>query len=72
MRSSPVRVREGTPPSPDGGLIADHSGPLEDPALVAARLAATPGVLGHGLFEPALVDDVLVAHGDDVEHRRIG
>ncbi len=68
----PCALREGTPPSPDGGLIADHSGPLEDPAPVAARLAATPGVLGHGLFEPALVDDVLIAHGDDVEHRRIG
>jgi ribose 5-phosphate isomerase A len=68
----PCAVREGTPPSPDGGVIADYSGPLDDPALVAARLAATPGVLGHGLFEPALVHDVLVTHGDEVEHRRFG
>jgi ribose 5-phosphate isomerase A len=68
----PCAVREGAPRSPDGGVIADHSGPLDDPALVAARLAATPGVVGHGLFEPGLVHDVLVARGDEVEHRQVG
>lgn len=67
----PCAVRAGAPPSPDGGVIADYAGALDDPALVAARLAAVPGVVGHGLFEPALVHDVLVARGEEVEHRRV-
>ena len=46
-------VRPGCPPSPDGGVIADYHGPIDDPAALAAWLAATPGVVGHGLFEPA-------------------
>lgn len=65
----PCAVREGTPLSPDGGVIADYAGAIGDPAALAARLAATPGVVGHGLFEPALVSDVLIARGEDVEHR---
>ena len=52
--------------SPDGGVIADYHGPVDDPAALAARLEAVPGVLGHGLFEPALVSDVLIARGRDV------
>jgi ribose 5-phosphate isomerase A len=48
------------PPSPDGGLIADYFGELNDPERLAARLAATPGVVGHGLFPPELVSDVIV------------
>jgi ribose 5-phosphate isomerase A len=67
-----ARVREGAPPSPDGGLIADWHGAVDDPAAVAARLAATPGVVDHGLFPPALVSDVLIGRGDDIEHRRLG
>jgi ribose 5-phosphate isomerase A len=55
------------PPSPDGGLIADYLGPVDDPAGLAARLAATPGVAEHGLFEPELVTDVLVGRGEQVE-----
>jgi ribose 5-phosphate isomerase A len=66
-----ARVREGAPPSPDGGLIADWHGPLGDPAAAAAALSATPGVVDHGLFEPALVSDVLIARGEEVEHRRV-
>ena len=62
-------LRAGWPTSPDGGIIADFHVPLEDPAAVAARLDAEPGVVGHGLFPPALVSDVLVAHGDRIEHR---
>jgi ribose 5-phosphate isomerase A len=64
-----VVVREGWPPSPDGGVIADYLGTIDDPAGLADRLAATPGVVGHGLFEPALTADVLIGHGDHVEHR---
>jgi len=56
---APARIR-GVPPSPDGGVIADYLGPVGDPAELAARLAAVPGVVEHGLFPPSLVDDVLV------------
>jgi ribose 5-phosphate isomerase A len=57
------------PPSPDGGLIADYLGAVDDPAALAARLAATPGVVEHGLFGPELVSEVLVARGGEVERR---
>ena len=58
-RLGEVAVRDG-PPSPDGGVIADYLGPVEDPAAVAAWLDATPGVVEHGLFPPDLISDVLV------------
>ena len=48
------------PPSPDGGLIADYSGAIGDPAVLAARLEADPGVAAHGLFPPDMVSEVLV------------
>ena len=57
------------PLSPDGGAIADYHGPVEDPAALAARLAATPGMIDHGLFGPELVTDVLIARGAEIEHR---
>ena len=66
---APVELRD-IPPSPDGGGIADYLGPVGDPAELAARLAATPGVVEHGLFGPGLVDEILVARGDEVERRR--
>jgi ribose 5-phosphate isomerase A len=56
---APARIRD-VPPSPDGGVIADYLGPIGDPGELAARLAAAPGVVEHGLFPPSLVDDVLV------------
>jgi ribose 5-phosphate isomerase A len=55
------------PPSPDGGVIADYVGPVGDPAAVAARLSATPGVVDHGLFGPELVSEVLVGRGDQAQ-----
>jgi ribose 5-phosphate isomerase A len=55
--------------SPDGGVIADLEGPIEDPAALAARLDATPGVVAHGLFPPSMVSEVLIGRGDDVEIR---
>jgi ribose 5-phosphate isomerase A len=61
-----VELRD-VPQSPDGGVIADYVGQVEDPADLAARLAATPGVVEHGLFPPELVSDVLVGRGGDVE-----
>ena len=55
------------PPSPDGGLVADYTGELGDPAALAARLDTVPGVVSHGLFPPSLVAVVLVGRGDRVE-----
>jgi ribose 5-phosphate isomerase A len=66
-----VALRPYTPPSPDGGLIADYRGPgLDDPATLAARLEADAGVAAQGLFPPALVADLFVATGDEVAHTR--
>jgi ribose 5-phosphate isomerase A len=63
-----VSLRDAEP-SPDGGLIADYHGAVGDPAALGARLAATPGVVDHGLFEPSLVSTILVARGGEVEWR---
>jgi ribose 5-phosphate isomerase A len=57
--------------SPDGGVIADYTGEFEDAEELATRLAATVGVVEHGLFPSALVSDVVIARGNDVEIRRI-
>jgi ribose 5-phosphate isomerase A len=65
---SPSRPRD-TGPSPDGNMIADYFGPFDDPAALAARISATPGVVAHGLFEPALVSDILIAGPDGLAHR---
>jgi ribose 5-phosphate isomerase A len=65
-----AKLRAGTPLSPDGGLIADWLGGFDDPTALSARLAGTPGVVGHGLFPPALVSDVFIGRRDGVEHRR--
>ena len=61
-----VELRD-VPESPDGGLIADYRGDVGDPADLAARLAATPGVVEHGLFPPELVSDVIIGRGDAAE-----
>jgi ribose 5-phosphate isomerase A len=66
----PAELRH-VPLSPDGGAIADYRGELTDPAELAARLSATPGVIDHGLFPPDLVDDMLIARGNEIEHRRL-
>lgn len=65
-RLASVALRD-VPPSPDGGVIADYLGPVDELAELAARLAETPGVVEHGLFPPSLVSDVIVAHGDQIE-----
>jgi ribose 5-phosphate isomerase A len=67
----PARLRE-TPPSPDGGLIADYFGEIGDPRELAARLSATPGVVEHGLFEPELVSLILIAGDGGMERRELG
>ena len=55
------------PPSPDGGLIVDHHGDVDDPTALAAKLSATPGVVDHGLFPPSLVTMVLVGRDGGVD-----
>jgi ribose 5-phosphate isomerase A len=55
------------PPSPDGGTIADFRGTIADPAELAARLEADPGVAAHGLFPPQMVSELLIGRGDEVE-----
>ncbi len=63
---SEVALRD-VPPSPDGGAIADYHGEIGDPAALAARLEADPGVAAHGLFPPDMVSAVLVGAGGTVE-----
>jgi ribose 5-phosphate isomerase A len=53
--------------SPDGGTIADYRGPIGDPAQLAARLEADPGVAAHGLFPPEMVSDLFIGRNDKVE-----
>ncbi len=64
---SDVELRDA-PRSPDGGVIADYrGGGLDDPAALAARLEADPGVAAHGLFPPDMVSEVFVARGGAVD-----
>jgi ribose 5-phosphate isomerase A len=53
--------------SPDDGVIADYRGEVGDPAELATRLEADPGVAAHGLFGPELVSEVIVAREGEVE-----
>jgi ribose 5-phosphate isomerase A len=72
LRQAPRGAGEGSTDaleSPDGNLIADYFGPIGDPAELAARLSATPGVVEHGLFAPEMVSCVLVAGAGGVERR---
>jgi ribose 5-phosphate isomerase A len=62
-----VNLRAGAPPSPDGGVIADYLGEVADPAELATTLASIPGVVDHGLFPAAMVTEVLVGRGNEVE-----
>ena len=69
-RLGDVELRDA-PRSPDGGVIADYTGRVDDPAELAAWLSATPGVVEHGLFPPDLVSDVLIGRGETAELRRL-
>ncbi|HYM45935.1 MAG TPA: ribose-5-phosphate isomerase RpiA [Solirubrobacteraceae bacterium] len=66
-----ARLRAGWE-SPDGNLIADYMGLVEDPRLLAARLSATPGVVEHGLFAPSLVSEIVSAGANGVRRRAGG
>ena len=60
-----ARLRDG-PPSPDGGVLADYVGEVNEPQRLTSWLAEVPGVIEHGLFPPSLVSDVLIARGSEV------
>ncbi len=70
-RLGQVRRRD-VPLSPDGGVIADFTGPVGDPAALSATLAATPGVVEHGLFPPEMVATILIGRGESVERIDVG
>jgi len=59
--------RRDVPLSPQGGIIADFLGDVEDPATLAVKLEATPGVMSHGLFPPTMVSTILVGREDSVQ-----
>jgi ribose 5-phosphate isomerase A len=65
---APAALRDASR-TPDGGLLADYLGPIDDPDALATRLAATPGVVEHGLFPPRFVSEILIGRGSDVERR---
>jgi ribose 5-phosphate isomerase A len=66
----PVKLRD-VPPSPDGNVIADWTGDLDDPAPLAAWFSATPGVVEHGLFPPSMTAEIIIARGGEVERKRL-
>jgi ribose 5-phosphate isomerase A len=65
---APAKLRDA-PRSPDGGLIADYLGAIDDARELATRLSRTPGVVEHGLFEPELVSEIVIAGARGVERR---
>jgi ribose 5-phosphate isomerase A len=66
-RLGPAVELRDAPRSPDDGVIADYQGAkLGDPAALAARLEADPGVAAHGLFPPDMVSELLVGAGGAV------
>jgi ribose 5-phosphate isomerase A len=65
-RLGAAALRDATP-TPDGGVLADYQGPLDDPAALAEWLDAEPGLVDHGLFPPSMIDAVLVGRDGVVE-----
>jgi ribose 5-phosphate isomerase A len=64
----PVQRRDG-PPTPEGNVLADFLGPVDDPEALATALQAIPGVMGHGLFPSDLVSEVLIGRSGGVVDR---
>lgn len=55
-----AELRTGAPATPDGGILGDYVGPIDDPASLAREFERVPGVSGHGLFAPELIGSVIV------------
>jgi ribose 5-phosphate isomerase A len=70
-RIGAVALRD-VPRSPDGGVIADYTGPVTDAPALAEVLAATPGVVEHGLFPASLVAAVLAGRAGGVDQLTFG
>jgi len=55
-------VERRSVPSDGGNVLLDAAfGAIPDPPALAARLAAVPGVVEHGLFPASMVERVVVA-----------
>ncbi|MGH8989635.1 MAG: ribose 5-phosphate isomerase A [Acidimicrobiales bacterium] len=65
----PVQRRDA-PLTPDGGVLCDYLGPVDDPDALDEALRAVPGVVEHGLFPPELVTEIVVGREDRVERLR--
>ena len=70
LRLEPTSRRPGRL-TPDGGVLADYTGPCHDPGDLATWLDGVPGVIGHGLFPPSMVSEILVGRGSAVERLRL-
>lgn len=71
LHSLPESSLRDLPRTPDGGVLAEHQGEIDDPAHLSEWLDAVPGVVSHGLFPPVMVSTVLIARGDEVEARQV-
>ncbi|HEX8099165.1 MAG TPA: ribose-5-phosphate isomerase RpiA [Actinomycetota bacterium] len=58
----PVTRRDGV--TADGNILLDFLGPVDDAATLTAKLDAVPGMVGHGIFPPDLVSEVIVGRGE--------
>src|SRR5712691_11388934 len=65
----PVRRRDAAL-TPDGNVLADFMGQVGNPEELAAAVQAIPGVVGHGLFPPSMVTEVLIGGGAGGIERR--
>jgi ribose 5-phosphate isomerase A len=70
LRALPGAVVRQAPPTPDGGVLADVTCDVSEPAALAAELSSVPGVVAHGLFPPSMVSLILVGRGGAVEERQ--
>jgi len=70
LRALPGVVLRQAPRTPDGGVLADYHGDVDDPERLAALFGATAGIVGHGLFPPTMVSVVLVGRGKHAESIR--
>ncbi|NHN46099.1 ribose-5-phosphate isomerase RpiA [Halostella sp. JP-L12] len=62
--------KDGPVVTDNGNLVLDCDfGAIDDPAALAARLSALPGVVEHGLFV-GLADEILVGREDGVDAKK--